>query len=64
MTQDMTPEYRSLMLHAELSQRMLLARDAAMVQDGQQMQNWLGQARAQYEQYLTELIKICERLPR
>jgi hypothetical protein len=44
MTQGMTPEYRSLMLHSELLQRMLLARDAAMVQDSRAMHYNLNQA--------------------
>lgn len=61
---DMTPEVRSLMLFGDVSQRMLLARDAAMVQDGRSMMLWLQQARERYEQYLRELTTICERLPR
>lgn len=61
---DMTPEVRSLMLFGDVSQRMLAARDAAMVQDGRSMMLWLQQARERYEQYLRELTTICERLPR
>ena len=61
---DMTPEFKSLMLHADVSQRMLLARDAAMAGDGKRMMNWLDQARQQYQEFIAELVKMCEALPR
>jgi len=59
----MTPEFASLDYHGRTSTFMLLARDAAMKQDGKAMQNWLAQARMQYEKFLIELVTICERLP-
>ena len=61
---DMTPEFKSLMLHGDVSQRMLLARDAAMAGDGNRMMNWLDQARQQYQEFIAELVKMCEALPR
>ena len=61
---DITPEFNSLMLHADVSQRMLLARDAAMAGDGKRMMNWLDQARQQYQEFIAELVKMCEALPR
>ena len=61
---DMTPEFKSLMLHGDVSHRMLLARDAAMAGDGKRMMNWLDQARQQYQEFIAELVKMCEALPR
>ena len=61
---DMTPEHCSLMIHSRMCQLMLLARDAAMKQDGDTMMLWLKQAREQYQQYIVQLTTMCERLPR
>ena len=61
---DMTPEFKSLMLHGDVSQRMLLARDAAKDGDGKRMMAWLDQARQQYQEFIGELVKMCEALPR